>query len=250
MNPNPVLLATELHKTYKLPKTSLHILRGVSLSVHAGEHVAITGKSGSGKSTLLHLLGGLDKPDAGHGSQVAVLGRALTSMKDAECARIRAKDIGFVFQSYHLLPEMDIVENVVLPAMALGHPNRSTRERAVHLLEIAGLGDRLGHLPKELSGGEQQRVAIARAMMNSPSVILADEPTGNLDPTTGRQILDMLFGIAKQNGENGSLPPALVIVTHSDDIAARCDRRIHLQNGTLSQQPDQTAVNTSDVKLV
>ncbi len=234
MNQNPVLLAVDLHKTYKLPKTSIHILRGVSLSVCAGEHVAITGKSGSGKSTLLHLLGGLDKPDDGHASQIAILGRSLTSLSDSECARIRATDIGFVFQSYHLLPEMDIVENVILPSMALGNPDKSKRDRAVHLLELAGLGDRLKHHPMELSGGEQQRVAIARAMMNSPSVILADEPTGNLDPTTGLQILDMLFGIAKQNGENGAQAPALVIVTHSDQIAARCDRTVHLHEGTFS----------------
>ncbi len=234
MNQTPVLLAVGLHKTYKLPKTSIHILRGVSLSVCAGEHVAITGKSGSGKSTLLHLLGGLDKPDGGHGSQIAVLGRSLTSISDSGRARIRAKDIGFVFQSYHLLPEMDIVENVILPSMALGNPDRSKRDRAVRLLEIAGLGDRLRHRPMELSGGEQQRVAIARAMMNSPSVILADEPTGNLDPATGRQILDMLFGIARQNGENGSQAPALVIVTHAAEIAARCDRTVHLSDGVFS----------------
>ncbi len=234
MNSQNILLAVDLHKTYKLPKTSLHILRGASISVDAGEHVAITGKSGSGKSTLLHILGGLDKPDVGRGSQIAILGKSLTSMSDSACARIRAKDVGFVFQSYHLLPEMDIVENVLLPSMALGHPDKSKRERAVHLLEIAGLGDRLKHRPMELSGGEQQRVAIARAMMNSPSMILADEPTGNLDPATGHQILDMLFGIAKQNGENGSNAPALIIVTHSEEIASRCDRTVHLHEGTLS----------------
>ncbi len=234
MNSQNILLATDLHKTYKLPKTSIHILRGASISVNAGEHLAITGKSGSGKSTLLHILGGLDKPDEGRGSQIAILGKSLTSISESECAHIRAKDVGFVFQSYHLLPEMDIVENVLLPSMALGHPNKSKRERAVHLLEVAGLGDRLRHRPMELSGGEQQRVAIARAMMNSPSMILADEPTGNLDPATGLQILDMLFGIAKQNGENGSIAPALVIVTHSEEIAARCDRTVHLHEGTLS----------------
>lgn len=234
MNLNPVLLGTDLHKTYKLPKTAIHILCGASISVNAGEHVAITGKSGSGKSTLLHILGGLDKPDKGRGSHIAILGKSLTSISESECAHIRAKDIGFVFQSYHLLPEMDIVENVLLPSMALGHPDKSKRERAVHLLEVAGLSGRLKHRPMELSGGEQQRVAIARAMMNSPAMILADEPTGNLDPATGHQILDMLFGIAKENGANGSIAPALIIVTHSEEIASRCDRTLHLHRGLLS----------------
>ena len=232
MSNDPLLLAENIHKTYQLPKKSLHILHGVSLSVFAGEHIAITGKSGSGKSTLLHLLGGLDKPDDGHGACIKILGRDITQTSSAVSSRIRAHDIGFVFQSYHLLPEMNIVENVLLPSMALGQPGKAQHDRAVLLLELAGLGDRLNHLPLELSGGEQQRVAIARAMMNAPSIILADEPTGNLDPATGRQILDMLFGITQQT-ESAS-KPALIMVTHAEDIAARCDRVVRLLDGVLT----------------
>lgn len=234
MTQETVLLATDVHKTYRLQKSQIHILRGASVCVARGEHVAIVGKSGSGKSTLLHILGGLDKPDPGHDAKITILGNELTRTSASGCSHIRARDIGFVFQSYHLLPEMDIVENVMLPSMALGHPDKAKRARAVHLLELAGLGDRLKHLPMELSGGEQQRVAIARAMMNSPSIILADEPTGNLDAATGRQILDMLFGISKQNGDNGAAPPALIIVTHSEEIAAHCDRTLRLSDGVLS----------------
>lgn len=233
MPPNPVLFASDVHKTYVLSKKPLHILRSVSLTVQPGEHVAIVGKSGSGKSTLLHVLGGLDSPDPGHSTVVRILGDDLLRVSESRRAKIRARDVGFVFQSYHLLPEMDIVDNVVLPAMALGSTGAATRARATALLEMAGLGERLHHHPRELSGGEQQRVAIARAMMNSPAVILADEPTGNLDATTGAQILDMLFGIAR-NGGGPDASPALVIVTHSEDIARRCDRILRLADGVLT----------------
>ena len=232
MTSNPVLLASNVHKTYVLSKKPLHILRGVSLAVQPGEHVAIVGKSGSGKSTLLHVLGGLDRPDSGHETVVRILGSDLLRISESRRAKVRARDVGFVFQSYHLLPEMDIVDNVVLPAMALGSTDAASRARAVALLEMAGLGERLHHHPRELSGGEQQRVAIARAMMNAPAVILADEPTGNLDAATGAQILDMLFGIAR-DGAPAESPPALVIVTHSEDIARRCDRVLHLAAGVL-----------------
>ena len=232
MTRDPVLLAADVHKTYVLSKKPLSILRGASLHVLPGEHVAIVGKSGSGKSTLLHILGGLDRPDPGHETAVRILGSDLLRISEARRAKVRAHDVGFVFQSYHLLPEMDIVDNVVLPAMALGSADAASRARATALLEMAGLGERLHHHPRELSGGEQQRVAIARAMMNAPVVILADEPTGNLDAGTGAQILDMLFGIAR-NGATGQNPPALVIVTHSEDIARRCDRILRLADGAL-----------------
>ncbi len=232
MPSDPVLLASNVHKTYYLSKKPLSILRGASLAVQPGEHVAIVGKSGSGKSTLLHILGGLDRPDPGHDAAVRILGGDLLGVPESRRARIRANDVGFVFQSYHLLPEMDIVDNVVLPAMAKRAGGPAARARAVSLLEMAGLGDRLRHHPRELSGGEQQRVAIARAMMNAPSLILADEPTGNLDAATGAQTLDMLFGIARNGGAPGA-SPALVIVTHSEDIARRCDRVLHLAGGAL-----------------
>lgn len=241
MNPYPVLLAENLHKTYTLSKATLRILQGASLSVQPGETVAITGRSGSGKSTLLHILGGLDKPDDPKQSPISILGTSLNGLSERGCARLRARDIGFVFQSYHLMREMDVVENVILPSMALGHPDRSKRERAIRLLTDAGLGDRLHHRPMELSGGEQQRVAIARAMMNAPSLILADEPTGNLDPSTGHQILDMLFGMAQTCAEDNTPQTALVIVTHSQEIAARCHRTLHLENGLLNSPSDAEA---------
>ena len=233
MTRDPVLLAADVHKTYVLSKKPLSILRGASLHVLPGEHVAIVGKSGSGKSTLLHILGGLDRPDPGHETAVRILGSDLLRISEARRAKVRAHDVGFVFQSYHLLPEMDIVDNVVLPAMALGSADAASRARATALLEMAGLGERLHHHPRELSGGEQQRVAIARAMMNAPAVILADEPTGNLDAATGAQILDMLFGIARDGGRPDAAP-ALVIVTHSEDIARRCDRVLRLADGALA----------------
>ena len=224
-----MLDATDLHKTYCLPHKRVEVLKGAALRVAQGERVAIVGRSGAGKSTLLHVLGGLDRPDAG---EVSIDGQPLYALSQRRRTALRAAKIGFVFQSYHLLPEMDIVDNVVLPAMALGSADAASRARATALLEMAGLGERLHHHPRELSGGEQQRVAIARAMMNAPAVILADEPTGNLDAGTGAQILDMLFGIAR-NGATGQNPPALVIVTHSEDIARRCDRILRLADGAL-----------------
>ncbi|MGI5870382.1 MAG: ABC transporter ATP-binding protein [Kiritimatiellia bacterium] len=235
MTHDPVLVAANVHKTYVLARKPLPILHGASLSVQPGERVAIIGKSGSGKSTLLHILGGLDRPDPGHEASVRILGSDLFKISESRRAKVRARDVGFVFQSYHLLPEMDIVDNVVLPAMALGAANAATRARAEALLKLAGLGERLHHHPRELSGGEQQRVAIARAMMNAPAVILADEPTGNLDATTGAHVLDMLFGIAcgGDNPDANAAAPALVIVTHCEDIALRCDRILRLADGLL-----------------
>ena len=232
---NFVIKAENLHKTYRLPSHSLHILRGVSLEVAAGERVAVTGKSGSGKSTLLHLLGGLDRPDRGVGGETLnVLGVDLLHASQRVLARLRAEKIGFVFQSFHLLNEMDVVENVALPAMALGVGAATCRpkQRAAELLRAVGLGDRLRHRPMELSGGEQQRVAIARAMMNSPSLIFADEPTGNLDAATGAQVLDVLFELAGGGGKN-TPAPALVIVTHSKEIASRCERIVALESGII-----------------
>ena len=243
MTTQPVLLAENLHKTYTLSKASLHILRGASLAIQPGETVAITGRSGSGKSTLLHILGGLDKPDNPKQSPITIHGTLLSRLSERGCARLRARDIGFVFQSYHLMREMNVVENVILPSMALGHPDRAKRERAIRLLRDAGLGDRLHHRPMELSGGEQQRVAIARAMMNAPAIILADEPTGNLDPSTGRQILDMLLGMAQTCADDTVSKTALIIVTHSQEIASRCDRTLHLESGLLSPSPTAPTPN-------
>ena len=229
----PALLAENLTKTYRLPGAApIRVLDGVSLSVEPGEHVAILGRSGSGKSTLLNLLGGLDRPDRGGGARIEVAGCDLLRAGERARARLRASKIGFVFQSFHLLPELTIVENVRLPALALGAAaRRGATERARELLRAAGLGDRLNHRPAELSGGEQQRVAVARALMNGPEILLADEPTGNLDASTGMQILDLVFDLA---GAFSSAPPALAMVTHTDAIAARCDRTLRLEAGRLA----------------
>jgi len=202
------------------------VLKGASLSVNAGERVAIVGRSGAGKSTLLNVLGGLDKPDAG---TVSILGQPLYKLSQRKRTALRAENIGFVFQSYHLLPEMDVTENVMLPAMT-GIRNLSRaqmRRRAQELLEWVGLADRMNHTPLELSGGEQQRVALARALVNEPALILADEPTGNLDRMTGGQIIEMLFGLSRTR------ELSVVMVTHSTDTANLCDRVFELQDGLL-----------------
>ena len=219
-----LLTATGLHKNYILPHKTVEVLKGASFSVGEGERVAIVGRSGTGKSTLLHLLGGLDRPNAG---EICMAGKSIYALSPRERSVLRAKQIGFVFQSYHLLPEMDVVENILLPAMAINAPRARARARVMELLELVGLSDRATHTPLELSGGEQQRVALARALMNTPSLLLADEPTGNLDRDTGAQILELLFGLAQQHRH------ALVIVTHAPEVAARCDRVLRLEHGLL-----------------
>jgi len=221
-----MLEATDLHKAYTLPHKRVEVLKGASLSVAKGERVAIVGRSGAGKSTLLHVLGGLDRPDAG---EVVVGGQPLYAVSQRQRTAVRAASIGFVFQSYHLLPEMDVTENVMLPMMTGAHAitRKQMRERALALLDQVGLADRATHTPLELSGGEQQRVALARALINEPALILADEPTGNLDRMTGSQIMELLFGLSCA----GEL--ALVMVTHSPETAALCDRVLELQGGLL-----------------
>ena len=221
-----MLEAIDLHKTYTLPHKKVEVLKGSSLHVAKGERVAIIGRSGSGKSTLLHVLGGLDRPDAG---QVRVDGYSLYEVSQRVRTSVRAAKIGFVFQSYHLLPEMDVTENVMLPAMTgvLKITRSQMRQRAVGLLEQVGLADRATHMPLELSGGEQQRVALARALINEPALILADEPTGNLDRGTGSQIMELLFGLSRTR------ELALVMVTHSPETAALCDRVVELTDGLL-----------------
>lgn len=224
-----ILEATELHKTYLLPHKQVHVLKGASLQVEAGERVAIIGRSGAGKSTLLHVLGGLDHPDSG---DIRIMGQSLYRLSPRVRTALRAAKIGFVFQSYHLLPEMDVTENVMLPAMTgvRSISRLKMRQQATELLAQVGLSDRLNHTPLELSGGEQQRVALARALINEPALILADEPTGNLDRMTGAQIMDMLFGLSKTR------ELALVMVTHSAETAALCDRVYELQDGKLVQR--------------
>ena len=217
------LNAVDVSKSYTLGRRRVEVLRGANLRVARGEHLAILGASGAGKSTLLHLLGGLDRPNGG---RIELLGTDIYRLRSGARSAFRARHIGFVFQSYHLMPEMDCVENVVLPAYALGTPGRAERVRAAELLEGVGLGHRLAHKPLELSGGEQQRVAIARALMNDPELILADEPTGNLDAAIGAQVLDLLFQLGGRR--------TIVMVTHSPDTAARCGRAVRLADGAIS----------------
>jgi putative ABC transport system ATP-binding protein len=219
--------AKAIDKTYVLRKGPLRVLQGASLQVQEGEAVAIVGVSGAGKSTLLHILGGLDHPDRG---LVSFMNRNLYHLGSDERARLRAREIGFVFQSYHLLPEMDVLENVMLPAMAQGGvlaSGTAIRKHARELLDAVGLSARSDHTPLELSGGEQQRVALARALMNDPRLVLADEPTGNLDEGTGRQVLEHLFALTRARGHT------LVLVTHDERIAASCDRMLRLTEGVL-----------------
>ena len=231
MNGTAILEARGLCKSYTMAHGRIDVLRCASLSVGAGETVAILGRSGAGKSTLLNVLGGLDEPDSG---EVLFRGAPFSALDEAGRTAVRAKGIGFVFQSYHLLPEMTVLENAILPAMATGMLGRAAmREKARGLLERAGLGDRLAHRPPELSGGEQQRVAIVRALMNDPALVLADEPTGNLDAATGRDVLDFLFGLVASRGT------AMAIVTHDKTVAARCGRAVTLEQGRFAESDRQ-----------
>ena len=222
-----ILKANQLERVYTIGKTTLNVLKGVSMEVAAGETVSIMGESGSGKSTLLHVLGGLDTPKAGN---VQFKGQSVYGMSPTRRARFRAENVGFVFQSFHLLPELDIVENVALPSMAKRAGKASSMARARELLAEVGLAERIGHRPQELSGGEQQRVAIARALMNEPDIIFADEPTGNLDSKTGDKVLHYLFQLVESRRHT------LVLVTHNQEVASRCSRELFLKDGVLSNQ--------------
>jgi lipoprotein-releasing system ATP-binding protein len=230
----PVLRARGVRKTYRLGRVNVPVLRGVDLDVAAGEMLAILGKSGSGKSTLLHLMGGLDRPDAGVGGEITFDERSIRSMSARELNDYRCSTIGFVFQFYHLLPELTVMNNVCLAAMVrwgrLGYASRraAVEARAADLLTAFGLGDRLKHRPAELSGGERQRVAIARALINEPRVLLADEPTGNLDRATGSQILDLLADHQCRTGLT------MVLVTHDNEVAARAGRSVRLVDGVVA----------------
>jgi lipoprotein-releasing system ATP-binding protein len=227
-----MLTAHDVHKTYWMGRTEVPVLRGCALTVGDGEFVAVLGASGSGKSTLLHLLGGLDRPDRNPGTRIDFEGRAVHEMSGTALNEYRSRDVGFVFQFYHLLPELTALENVTIGAMIrerLGYvaSRADARKRARTLLEGFGLGHRFDHRPAELSGGERQRVAIARALINSPRLVLADEPTGNLDRVTGRAILDLLLQDRHQNRRS------MVLVTHDQEVAARADRVIRLADGRV-----------------
>ncbi len=222
--PTPFLQAREVHKSYTLGHRELEVLRGVDLTVSEGEFVALRGASGAGKSTLLHLLGGLDLPNAG---AIWFKGKNLAAFSNLALARWRQENVGFIFQAYHLFPELDALENVCLPARLARVPPGKAAMLGKELLERVGLGERLEHRPPELSGGEQQRVAIARAMINSPQLILADEPTGNLDSHTGEEIIALLCALWQEK------KTTLVIATHDEKVAARAPRMLTLADGCI-----------------
>ncbi len=230
----PLLAAEAVERTYRMGRdVEVRALRGVTFRVDEGDYVAIVGTSGSGKSTLLNLIGALDRPDAGH---VRYDGRDVREMDDAELAELRNRRIGFVFQSFHLLSRMTARDNVAMPLVYRESSPRERRRRATEALEAVGLGDRVDHRPTELSGGQQQRVAIARALVTEPALILADEPTGNLDTATGEEIMALLERIQAERGT------ALVVITHEPEIAGRAARRIELRDGLVVADAVQTPV--------
>jgi ABC-type lipoprotein export system ATPase subunit len=221
-NDQPLLSVRGVHKTYKLGARSLDVLRGVDLELRSGDFLALRGASGAGKSTLLHLLGGLDTPTRG---EVWLSGRNLARLSRGELASLRNLEVGYIFQAYYLLPELDALENVCLPARMARVPADKAAARGRELLDRVGLKDRMEHKPYELSGGEQQRVAIARALINNPGLILADEPTGNLDSHTGQEIMNLLLSL--RNEQNATL----VMATHDEALAKLAPRVIRLVDG-------------------
>jgi putative ABC transport system ATP-binding protein len=233
--PNPIPLpnatsvpyaieAVGVHRSYRMDGVTVQALRGVSLGIAEGEYVAVTGPSGSGKSTLMHLLGALDRPSAG---QLLIGGRDTTRLDEAGLARVRGTEIGFVFQSFQLLARTSARDNVALPLVYRGVGRTERRRRAVAALEAVGLGHRLSHRPTQLSGGEQQRVAIARALVGEPRLVLADEPTGNLDSVSGGEVLAALERLNRERGV------AVVLVTHDAEVAARAARLIRMRDGEI-----------------
>ncbi|MCC8427483.1 ABC transporter ATP-binding protein [Reyranella aquatilis] len=213
-----------IRRTFVQGDRRLDVLRGVSVDLHPGEIVAMVGQSGSGKSTLLHIAGLLERPDEG---EVVVDGKATVRMADRDRTGLRRQFLGFVYQYHHLLPEFSAVENVMLPQMLNGVSRAAARKRATELLGLVRLGDRLDHRPGRLSGGEQQRVAIARAVANAPRVLLADEPTGNLDSATAEAVFQQLLALVRETGM------AALVATHNPELAARMDRTVHLKDGVL-----------------
>ncbi|MDP8247917.1 MAG: ABC transporter ATP-binding protein [Candidatus Tritonobacter lacicola] len=222
-----LLVARNLHKSYSMGRKSLEVLKGIDLEVRGGEVLIIMGSSGVGKSTLLHLLGGLDVPTSG---KVFLDGVDLFALGERERARVRNRKVGFVFQFYHLLPEFTALENVLLPAMIFNDSRRRRTElrmRALELLSDVGLEERTGHKPRELSGGEQQRVAIARALMNRPKIVMADEPSGNLDTETSRRLHELLAGLAREKGQT------FLVVTHDPELSGIGNRTVRMIDGRV-----------------
>ena len=219
------LVLNGIEKSFAQGKNRLHVLNGASLAIQPGEMVALVGPSGSGKSTLLNIAGLLENPDSG---SVMVDGKATARLKEKERAALRRKKIGFVFQFHRLLPEFSAFENILIPQMLAQLPRAEASSRAEQLLALVGLSDRRDHRPGQLSGGEQQRIAIARAVSNAPSILLADEPTGNLDPETAREVFSHLSAIIRQT------KTAALIVTHNTELAASMDRVLTIRDGALS----------------
>lgn len=222
----PILFLQDVERHYRQGDSDLHVLNGVELAVFPGQSVALVAPSGAGKSTLLHIAGLLEHPDHG---EVYIDGRGTAMLPDHERTRIRRQEIGFIYQSHHLLPEFTALENVMLPQMIRGLSRREARQRSVELLTYLGLKDRLPHRPAELSGGEQQRVAIARAVANAPRILLADEPTGNLDVQTSDHVFHALMQLVSASGL------ATIIATHNMDLAARMDRRVTIREGKVAE---------------
>lgn len=217
-----LLKTTDIKKSYKIDKKNrLQVLKGINIEIFKGEIIAIVGKSGAGKSTLLHILGTLDKADSG---KLEIEGKNVSAFNDKELAHFRNTSVGFIFQFHHLLPEFTALENVLMPSLIEG---KNAKEKAKELLKITGVLGREDHKPSEISGGEAQRVAIARALINSPKIVLADEPTGNLDTENANAIINLIFDLRKQ------LNHTFIIVTHNEDFANKCDRIIKMQDGLI-----------------
>ncbi|MBI6528694.1 ABC transporter ATP-binding protein [Proteus vulgaris] len=227
MSTEKVLEVHQLTKQVGQGDSQISILQGVELVVEPAQTIALIGESGSGKSTLLGIIAGLDDGSAG---SVKLMGQDLTKMNEEERAKLRAQHVGFVFQSFMLIPTLNALENVQLPVLLKGESEKHSYARAVDLLNLLGLGERLYHMPAQLSGGEQQRVALARAFCTQPAILFADEPTGNLDRKTGDKIADLLFSL------NRDYATTLILVTHDNELAARCQRRLRLVDGQLKEE--------------
>lgn len=222
----PILVMDKLCKNYQLGSTQLRVLREIDLTIHSGEYVAIMGPSGSGKSTLLNMIGCLDRPSSG---DYLLGGQSVAQMDDDELSSIRGARIGFIFQSFNLIAQLNVIENIEIPMYYQGYSKQQSVDRARELADLVGLADRVDHRPSELSGGQQQRVAIARALGNDPLIILADEPTGNLDSASGADILAILDRLHSEG-------KTLIVVTHDEDIATKAERVIHLFDGRSQEE--------------
>ncbi len=232
-----VIEVRDAKKRYQLGKENhVHALRGVSLDIRKGEMVAIMGPSGSGKSTIMHMLGCLDSPDSG---TMAINGRHVEKLRDRELTKIRSKEIGFIFQGFNLIPTLSALDNVALAAEYAGSSRGTALAKAKELLELVGLAERCGHMPSELSGGQQQRVAIARALVNSPAIVLGDEPTGDLDTATSEEIMGVMREINVKTGTT------FVLVTHNPEVAEACDRTIRMRDGLVEDDGLSTELELS-----